>query len=153
MGIEKYGKCILVALGQEHKLKIGANLIAIKNGSLFLDRIVENPECLFVINIDSESAYFMSILGNVNGDVSSGHTIKLIDDMSFDIDNYICVFKYVYDEEKVEEIIDDYMNGVLSFPINMEQVFYDYAKKIKITDKKAISNVMASIDIPEIDEI
>ena len=63
------------------------------------------------------------------------------------------MFYFKYEAEKLDSIIDAFMDGVLTFPLNMENIFYDYARQLKITDKKAISNVMAVIDIPEIDNI
>ena len=67
--------------------------------------------------------------------------------------NILDLLIYRYEVEKLDSIIDAFMDGVLTFPLNMENIFYDYAQQLKITDKKAISNVMAAIDIPEIDKI
>ncbi len=153
MSLEEYGKFVLETDSNAYELKIGANLIAIKNDSLFHDKNIENPECEFVINIDRESAYVMSIKGPINSNNKSSSILQLNDGKSFSVNNRIFVFKYVYEIDKAEDIINDFMNGVLSFPVDMEKVFFDYAKRIKITEHKAISSVMASIDIPEIDEI
>ena len=62
-------------------------------------------------------------------------------------------FYFKYTQEKPEELVDCFMDGNLTFPLDMNTMFYQYAKQLKITERKAISNVMAVIDIPEIDDL
>lgn len=77
--------------------------------------------------------------------------VRINDNVSFQACNAPLRFYFRHRQEKLEELVNCFVDGNLLFPLDMNIVFFQYAKQLKITDRKAISNVMAAIDIPEID--
>lgn len=153
MRINTYGTFVLNYNKRIYNLKFGANLICVQNNKLYIDKTIIGSDCSFVINIEDESASLIKLDDNITDLDFQGNIARLKDNVCFSINNSPIVFYFKYEVEKLDSIIDAFMDGVLTFPLNMENIFYDYAQQLKITDKKAISNVMAAIDIPEIDKI
>lgn len=153
MRINTYGTFVLNYNKRIYNLKFGANLICVQNNKLYIDKTIIGSDCSFVINIEDESASLIKLSDNITDLDFQGNIAQLKDNVCFSLNNSPIMFYFKYEAEKLDSIIDAFMDGVLTFPLNMENIFYDYARQLKITDKKAISNVMAVIDIPEIDNI
>ena len=153
MKIDDYGTFVLNYDKTDYNLKTGANLICIQNNKLYIDKTIIGAACSFVINIEEDSASLIKLSDNIGNMDFQGNVAPLKDSTNFTINNSPVKFYFKYEVDRLDSIIDDFMDGILTFPLNMEHIFYDYAQQLKITDKKAISNVMAAIDIPEIDNI
>ena len=152
MKINDLGQIVLTTHNEEYLLKPGANYVTVKNDVINIDKYVDKPDCSFLINIDEEHAHLIKINGEFH-EICNGEALSLYDNSSFIVNSKQFKFIFKYQDEKLEDIIECFMDGNLSFLIDMESIFYKYAQRLKITDRKAISNVMAVIDIPEIDNI
>lgn len=151
MKIEDFGSFQLKSNSNEYELKIGANLICIHRN--YIDNCVINADCIFVINIEEDDATLLKVYGDISVLGKDEVTMKVHDNMSFKAANISLHFYFRHTQDKLEELVDCFMDGNLTFPLDMNAMFYQYAKQLKITDRKAISNVMAVIDIPEIDNL
>ena len=158
--INEIGKFVLINDdSQLYTLQYGTNLIAIKGSNIFLgeDAIVHrhNADVIFTISFMEKSIVLMKSNGNIKVNICEvgGSGCELADNDTIVTEKNNIQFKFVCNDSDLENLIDIFMDGNLYYSINMEKFFYEYAKKLKITDKGAISNVMAAIDIPEIDKL
>ena len=160
MKISEIGEFVLIdENSNQYKLNCGTNLIYLKDSHVFIgdnaNTYRNSADTIFTITFTDTELFLMKSSGRIyvggrevvdksrdlaEGDIISTEKIRLN-------------FKFVYEDKNLEKIIDFFMDGQLYHIINMDRIFYEYAKMLKITDKKAISNVMAAIDIPEIDKV
>lgn len=159
MKINDIGKFVLVFDdSKQYNLEYGTNLICVKGKQLFIGSKALIHRCdadvIFMICFTEESIVLIKSKGKVyveNCEVDV-NGCELADNNIISTENVDMQFKFVCYESTLENLLDIFMDGNLYYAIDMDYFFYEYAKKLKITDKKAISNVMATIDIPEIDE-
>ena len=158
--ISELGRFVVIDdSSQQYPLKDGVNLICIKGIDIFIGNEVVVHRCdmdaLFIISLTENSIVLFKSYGeiyvNQNEIEDSGY--ELSDSDIIKTINKNIKFKFICDDLNLEKLIDVFMDGNLYFSLDMDCIFYEYAKKLKITDKKAISNVMATIDIPEIDRL
>lgn len=154
MDVEKIGKFILEDSSQnEYPLTYGTNLIYIIDGKVIVGGDIINADVSFIINFNNERIQIRKDKGVLmikNQEIDSE---SLYDNTKILAGDVLLEFKFIYFDSTLETIIDLYMDGNLELPLNMDRLFLEYAKELKITDETAISNVMAVIDIPEIDNI
>ena len=60
---------------------------------------------------------------------------------------------FVCDENKIEDVITSFMENDLMGEYDIEQLFIQYAKKKKFSEKEVLYKIIATIDVPEIDKI
>ncbi len=158
--ISELGRFVLIDdSSQQYPIKDGVNLICIKGTDIFIGNEVVVHRCdmdaLFIISLTENSIVLFKSYGeiyaNQNEIEDSGY--ELSDNDIIKTINKNIKFKFICDDLNLEKLIDVFMDGNLYFSLDMDCIFYEYAKKLKITDKKAISSVMATIDIPEIDRL
>lgn len=158
--ISELGRFVLIDdSSRQYPIKDGENLICIKGTDIFIGNEVVVHRCdmdaLFIISLTENSIVLFKSYGeiyvNQNEIEDSGY--ELSDSDIIKTINKNIKFKFICDDLNLEKLIDVFMDGNLYFSLDMDCIFYEYAKKLKITDKKAISNVMATIDIPEIDRL
>lgn len=154
MDVEKIGKFILEDSSKnEYPLTYGTNLIYIIDGKVIVGGDIINADVSFIINFNNERIQIRKDKGVLmikNQEIDSE---SLYDNTKILAGDVLLEFKFIYFDSMLETIIDLYMDGNLELPLNMDRLFLEYAKELKITDETAISNVMAVIDIPEIDNI
>lgn len=158
MKISEMGKFVLINDNSQHyPLRDGMNLICTKGTDIFIgdEAIVHrcDMDALFIISFTENSILLFKSYGevDVNQREVENFGCVLSDNDIIKTVNANIKFKFICDDVNLEKLIDMFMDGNLYFSLDMDHIFYEYAKKLKITDKKAISNVMATIDIPEID--
>lgn len=160
MKINEIGKFILIDKhSNEYDLKETTNLICIKGNEIFIGtKAIDMYYCadaIFTINFTNENVVLIKSSGkiyvNCNEIESTGYNLN--DNVTISTEKTSITFKFICDKANLEKLIDMFMDGNLDYTLDMDYFFYEYAKKMKITDTKAISNVMASIDIPEIDKL
>ena len=158
--ISELGRFVLIDdSSQQYPIKDGVNLICIKGTDIFIGNEVVVHRCdmdaLFIISLTENSIVLFKSYGeiyaNQNEIEDSGY--ELSDNDIIKTINKNIKFKFICDDLNLEKLIDVFMDGNLYFSLDMDCIFYEYAKKLKITYKKAISSVMATIDIPEIDRL
>ena len=158
--ISELGRFVLIDdSSQQYPIKDGVNLICIKGTDIFIGNEVVvhccDMDALFIISLTENSIVLFKSYGeiyaNQNEIEDSGY--ELSDNDIIKTINKNIKFKFICDDLNLEKLIDVFMDGNLYFSLDMDCIFYEYAKKLKITDKKAISSVMATIDIPEIDRL
>ena len=158
--ISELGRFVLIDdSSQQYPIKDGVNLICIKGTDIFIGNEVVVHRCdmdaLLIISLTENSIVLFKSYGeiyaNQNEIEDSGY--ELSDNDIIKTINKNIKFKFICDDLNLEKLIDVFMDGNLYFSLDMDCIFYEYAKKLKITDKKAISSVMATIDIPEIDRL
>lgn len=154
MDVEKIGKFILEDSSKnEYPLTYGTNLIYIIDGKVIVGGDIINADVSFIINFNNERIQIRKDKGVLmikNQEIDSE---SLYDNTKILAGDVLLEFRFIYFDSTLETIIDLYMDGNLELPLNMDRLFLEYAKELKITDETAISNVMAVIDIPEIDNI
>lgn len=160
MKISELGRFVLISENlKQYTLEYGTNLICIKENKIFTggDAIIHrnNADTIFIISFTEELIVLIKSSGklSVNNCEVEVKGSNLADNDIIGTEKTNIQFKFLYDDLALEKIIDLFMEGNLYYSLDMNHIFYEYAKKINITDKKAISNVMAAIDIPEIDEL
>lgn len=151
MNITNYGCFVLESEQNEYKLKTGPNLVCVHNN--YIDDCDECADCILLINIGEDCATLFRIYGVISVLSETMVSTKIFDNLYFHAGNAKLHFIFRHSSDKLEELVDCFMDGNLTFTLDMNTIFYQYAKQLKITDKKAISNVMAVIDIPEIDSL
>ncbi len=158
MKISEMGKFVLVNdISQNYPLMDEINLICTKGADIFIgDEAIAHRcdmDAMFIISFKENSILLFKSYGKVDVNQREvedfGYTLS--DNDIIKTANTDIKFKFICDDLNLERLIDMFMDGNLYFSLDMDYIFYEYAKKLKITDKKAISNVMATIDIPEID--
>ena len=160
MQISDLGEYILIDDGRkEYKLKFGLNLVCMKKKEIFItDEILtihNTSDASVLISITDSKITLLMISGEVyvNDRKIVDKTHDLIDNDFIGMENSLVQLKFIYNNSMLEKIIDIYMDGNLYHTLNMDDIFYKYAQKIGVSDKEAINNVMAAIDIPEIDRL
>lgn len=155
MKIEDFGCFGLVdKSNKRYDLKFGANLVAAKNDVIVIDQVLSEADCMFVINVTDKINHIIRIFGNILVDGREITSNILIEDgITFFAGKIELNFMFSCKSSAIEKLIDSFMEGNLDIKLNMENIFYEYAKLLAITDRKAISNIMAAIDIPEVDRI
>lgn len=158
--ISELGKFVLIDdSSQQYLINDGMNLICIKGTDIFMgnEAIVHrcDMDTLFIISLTERGIILFKSYGevNVNQCKVEDSGCELSDNDIIKTENKNIKLKFICDDLNLEKLIDIFMDGNLYFSLDMDCIFYEYAKKLKITDKKAISNVMATIDIPEIDRL
>lgn len=155
MKISSIGKYKLIASnGATYDLNDGTNLVYVKNNCVSVGKALDNASASFVVNFISDKIMLIKISGQIL--VDSRRVIKEIelnDTTSIIIADTELTLKFFPKESSIEILVDAFIDGNLELPIDIDNLFYEYASKLRITDKKAISNVMAAIDIPEIDKL
>lgn len=158
--ISEIGKLVLIDdSSQQYLIKDGMNLICIKGTDIFIGNEAIAHRCdmdtLFIISLTERDIILFKSYGEVvvNQCKVEDSGYELSDNDIIKTVNRNIKFKFICDDLNLEKLIDIFMDGNLYFSLDMDCIFYEYAKKLKITDKKAISNVMATIDIPEIDRL
>lgn len=158
--INEIGKFVLINdSSQIYALQYGTNLIGIKGNKIFIgeEAIVHRntADAIFTISFTEKNIVLMKSNGKVKVNIyevgDSG--CELADNDIIITEKTNIQFKFICNDLDIENLIDVFMDGNLYYSINMDNIFYEYAKILKITDKEAISNVMAAIDIPEIDKL
>lgn len=160
MRINEMGKFVLIfENSKQYSLNYETNLVCVKGKQLFIgnEAVIQryDADVIFMICFTEKSIVLIKAKGKVyveNCEVDS-NGCELADDNIISTDKAKMQFRFICNESTLEKLLDIYMDGNLYYTINMDYYFYQYAKKLKITDKKAISNVMATIDIPEIDKL
>ena len=154
MNYNQIGQYVLVDSNEnKYPLAFGTNIVSNANGQLLIGEIIEYAPS-FLINIKEKEIKVQVINGRI--EINGYHIVdssQIEDKSTITIDEKVYSFLFDYNESMIETIIDIFMDGNLDYPINMERLFLDYAKKLKISDRNAISNMMAIIDIPEIDKL
>lgn len=158
MKISEMGEFVLINdSAQNYPLRDEINLICTKGTDVFIgDEAIAhrcNMDAMFIISFKENSILLFKSYGkvDVNQREVESFGCMLSDNDIIKTLNTNIKFKFICDDLNLEKLIDMFMDGNLYFSLDMDYIFYEYAKKLKITDKKAISNVMATIDIPEID--
>lgn len=160
MKISDMGKFVLVDENEyQHALFEGTNLICIKDNEIYTgNKVINhlyNADTIFIIVFVEESIILIKSKGKiyVNDKEVEHDGCELADGVKIKTNSKNIEFKFICDNDALEKIIDIFMDGNLNYSLDMDVLFLEYAKKIGITDKKAILNIMAAIDIPEIDKL
>ena len=134
-----------------------SNTLLLTGGTLLKDHILRDNEVAsvrFVILIEGAKIQLQCHIGSITVDgvlVQAPDMVSVNDGSVIIIGNKEYRLVSLYDSRDVESLVVQYMNDKLNLPINLDKLFLEYAKKLRITDQTAISTVMATIDIPEID--
>lgn len=160
MRINELGKFVLIDdKSRQYELEEETNVICVEEGKIFIGNNtiahLNTADVIFTIYFTDEDIIFIKTKGRIyiNDYEVITTSCNLSDNVIISTHQNNMKFKFMCDDLALEKLIDMFMDGNLYYPLDMDYLFYEYAKKIKITDIKAISNVMASIDIPEIDEL
>lgn len=160
MKINEMGKFVLIDdTSRQYVLEEETNVICIEKGKIFIGNNaithLNTADVIFTIYFTNEDIILIKTKGKIyiNDCEVMSTSCNLSDNVIISTPQNNMQFKFICNDLALEKLIDMFMDGNLYYPLNMDYLFYEYAKKIKITDIKAISNVMASIDIPEIDEL
>ena len=160
MKINEMGKFVLIDDNSgQYELDEETNVICVEEGKIFIGNNtithLNTADVIFTIYFTDENIIFIKTKGSIyiNDYEVITTSCNLSDNVIISTPRNNMQFKFMCDDLALEKLIDMFMDGNLYYPLDMDYLFYEYAKKIKITDIKAISNVMASIDIPEIDEL
>ena len=132
----------------EHK-----NIIA-RQGSDFFE-IKDNLsvtfyDAVYYIHILEEYIEVVNIYkkGGVVQDIQIVHANDLIN-----LNNMLFSVNFKCDEINLEKALSAFKNNNLVGPFSINKLLLNYAEKLKISDKQAVSMIITSIDIPEIDSI
>lgn len=114
--------------------------------SLVADTIIAitiDSQKITVVNIDQE-VYVNDVL-----QLKTRFHIKENDRIRINGNEYRVVFKST-SIQKLVELIDMFLDGTLPEYFDVQNLFMEYAKEKRITNKQA-AMILASIDIPELD--
>lgn len=160
MKINEIGKFVLIdENSHQYDLKDITNLICIRGSEIFTGTnavdICNRADTIFTINFSSENITLIKSVGKVyvNNKEVMCVLYKLSDNIIISTEKAKIKFRFLCEKSNIQKLIDLFMDGNLDYPLDMDYYFYEYAKQLRITDSKAISHIMASIDIPEIDNL
>lgn len=155
MKSEEMGKFYLIdENGSRYPLIYGANIVNIVNKEIILGEVLENTNSSFIINLSKDKMHILKMHGDIRiNDTEINRTCTICDNTSIYVEGIRLHFIFIYEPNKLESLIELFLDGNLDMNLDMNRLFYDYAIKLNVTDKAAIANVMTTIDIPEIEGI
>lgn len=128
---------IIVCQGNDFLEKVEGLSISIYDAAFYI-QILE--ECIEIVNMYKNDGKTQDIQR-----VSTNDIINL-NNMDFSI-NYKCI------DDNLEKAIIAFKNNNLVGPFSLKKLLLDYAEMLKISDKLAVSIIITTIDIPEIEAI
>lgn len=150
--ISDYGFLCLANDNYELALDVGINTVSLDNGKLKKatpEQGMANIVC--IINVTNENVEILPFSQvEVNDEIiRSNLSIKENDVIRVGLVKCKLLFK-TYSFEKLDSLIDCYLDGNLPQFLSVTNLFVQYAVCLNITDKQA-AFILASIDIPELE--
>ena len=150
--ISNYGFFCLANDTYELALDVDINTVSYDNGKLKKttpEQGLANIVC--IINVTDKNIEILPYSQvKVNGEIiHSNFLIKENDVIQVGLVKFKLLFK-PYNFEKLDSLIDLYLDGQLPHFLSATNLFVQYADYLNITDKQA-AFILASIDIPELE--
>jgi len=110
------------------------------------ERSIAHFDEVLIFRLLDNSVEFASFsTGKLYSSVSDGKTIRVLD-----VD---WKFYYSCSDENVEKIIKAFKRNEITGEMDIQHIFIRYAKMKNITEKQAVSYLVTTIDVPEIDKV